>query len=101
MTIFPVLRVATYRNIEAVSRAPREAGLSIPSIAKKMVMAIMEKIWEHIYDWHLLREKTKSCNGTQRQAVTSMKMLTTIWIPESVLKKIKNQLDPRISVKKD
>ena len=59
MTIFPVLRVATYRNIEAVSRAPREAGLSIPSIAKKMVMAIIEKIWEHIYDWHLLGEKNK------------------------------------------
>ena len=37
--------VRTYRNIEAVRRAPREAGLSIPSIAKKMVMAIIEKIW--------------------------------------------------------
>ena len=30
--------------MEAVSRAPREAGLSIPSIAKKIVMAIIEKI---------------------------------------------------------
>ena len=42
--------VETYRNIEAVRRAPREAGLSIPSIAKKIVMAIIENIWEHRSD---------------------------------------------------
>ena len=29
----------------AVSRAPLEAGLSIPNMAKKMVMANMAKIW--------------------------------------------------------
>ena len=35
-----------YRKILAVSSAPLEAGLSIPSIAKKIVMAIIEKIWD-------------------------------------------------------
>ena len=39
--------------MEAVRRAPREAGLNIPSIAKKIVMAIIEKIWEQrSYDGH-------------------------------------------------
>ena len=31
--------------MEAVRRAPREAGESMPSMAKKMVMNIMQKSW--------------------------------------------------------
>lgn len=34
----------TYRKIAAVIRAPREAGDSIPNIAKKIVMRAMKKI---------------------------------------------------------
>ena len=38
------MRTQSYRKMAAVRSAPREAGLSIPSIAKNMVMPIMQNI---------------------------------------------------------